>query len=68
MTVQGYGGIIIVYCGLIFIAAGAVLFITKFWNAIISGDAGFVLFWCTAILVSALLYAGCGLLVHNHTW
>ena len=46
MVVQGFGAIVIIYGGLIVIALGVVLFITKFWNALVSGDTGFILLWC----------------------
>ena len=58
MVVQGFGAIVIIYGGLIVIALGVVLFITKFWNALVSGDTGFILWWCAIILVLVSLYTG----------
>jgi hypothetical protein len=65
MVAQGFGAIIIIYSGLIVIAFGVVLFITKFWRALVSGDTGFILWWCATILVLVSLYAGCGLLLRK---
>ncbi len=66
MVVQGFGAIVIIYGGLIVIALGVVLFITKFWNALVSGDTGFILWWCAIILVLVSLYTGCGLLLRKY--
>jgi hypothetical protein len=66
MVAQGFGAIVIIYGGLIVIALGVVVFITKFWSALISGDTGFILLWFTIILVLVSLYAGCGLLLRKY--
>ena len=66
MVAQGFGAIVIIYGGLIIIAFGVVLFITKFWNALVSGDTAFILWWCTIILVVVSLYAGGGLLLRKY--
>ena len=66
MVVQGFGAIVIIYGGLIVITLGVVLFITKFWDALVSGDTGFILWWCATILVLVSLYAGCGLLLRKY--
>ena len=66
MIAQGFGAIVLIYGGLIVIALGVVLFITKFWNALVSGDTGFILWWCAIILVLVSLYAGCGLLLRKY--
>jgi hypothetical protein len=66
MVVQGFGAIVIIYGGLIVIALGVVLFITKFWNALVSGDTGFILWWCAIILVLVSLYTGGGLLFRKY--
>jgi hypothetical protein len=66
MVAQGFGAIVIIYGGLIVIALGVLLFITEFWDALVSGDTGFILFWCAVILVSISLYTGCGLLLRKH--
>jgi hypothetical protein len=60
MVAQGYGAIVIIYGGLIIIALGVILFIMKFWHALVSGDTGFILMWSAIILVLVSLYAGCG--------
>ena len=66
MVAQGFGAIVIIYGGLIVITLGIVLFITKFWHALVSGDTGFILLWCAIILLSVSLYGGCGLLLRKH--
>ena len=66
MVAQGFGAIVIIYGGLIVIALGILFFITEFWDALISGNTGFILFWCAVILVSISLYAGCGLLLRKY--
>jgi hypothetical protein len=66
MIAQGFGAIVIIYGGLIVITFGAAVFITKFWSALVSGDTGFILWWCAIILVLVSLYAGCGLLLRKH--
>jgi len=66
MVAQGFGAIVIIYGGLIIIALGVVVFITKFWSALVSGDTGFILWWCAIILVLVSLYAGCGLLLRKN--
>ena len=66
MVAQGFGAIVIIYGGLIVIAFGIVVFITKFWSALVSGDTGFILWWCAIILVLVSLYAGCGLLLRKN--
>jgi hypothetical protein len=66
MVAQGYGAIVIIYGGLIVIALGAILFITKFWHALDSGDTGFILMWSAIILVLVSLYAGCGLSLRKY--
>jgi hypothetical protein len=66
MVVQGFGAIVIIYGGLIVIALGVVLFITKFWSALVSGDTGFILWWCATILVLVSLYTGGGLLLRKY--
>ena len=66
MVVQGFGAIVLIYGGLIVIALGILFFITEFWDALVSGNTGFILFWCTVILVSISLYTGCGLLLRKY--
>jgi hypothetical protein len=66
MVAQGFGAIVLIYGGLIIIALGILFFITEFWDALVSGDTGFILFWCAVILVSISLYAGCGLLLRKY--
>jgi len=66
MVVQGFGAIVIIYGGLIVITLGIVFFIMKFWDALVSGDSGFILFWSAVILVLVTLYAGCGLLLRKY--
>ena len=66
MVAQGFGAIVIIYGGLIVITLGIVLFITKFWDALVSGDTGFILWWCASILVLVSLYAGSGLLLRKN--
>ncbi len=66
MVAQGFGAIVIIYGGLIIIALGVVVFITKFWDALVSGDTGFILWWCAIILVLVSLYAGSGLLLRKY--
>jgi len=66
MVAQGFGAIVIIYGGLIIIALGVVVFITKFWSALVSGDTGFILWWCAIILVLVSLYAWCGLLLRKN--
>jgi hypothetical protein len=66
MVAQGFGAIVLIYGGLIVIALGILFFITEFWDALVSGDSGFIIFWCAVILVSVSLYAGCGLLLRKY--
>jgi len=66
MVVQGFGAIVIIYGGLIVITLGIVFFIKKFWDALVSGDTGFILLWSAVILVLVSLYAGCGLLLRKY--
>ena len=66
MVVQGFGAIVIIYGGLIVITLGIVFFIMKFWDALVSGDTGFILLWSAVILVLVSLYAGCGLLLRKY--
>ena len=66
MVVQGFGAIVIIYGGLIVITLGIVFFIMKFWDALVSGDTGFILLWSAVILVLVSLYAGCGFLLRNY--
>jgi hypothetical protein len=66
MVAQGFGAIVLIYGGLIVIALGILFFITEFWDALVSGDSGFIIFWCAVILVSISLYAGCGLLLRKY--
>ncbi len=66
MVVQGFGAIVLIYGGLIVIALGILFFITEFWDALVSGNTGFIIFWCAVILVSISLYAGCGLLLRKY--
>jgi hypothetical protein len=66
MVAQGFGAIVLIYGGLTVIALGILFFITEFWDALVSGDSGFIVFWCAVILVSILLYTGCGLLLRKH--
>jgi len=66
MVVQGFGAIVIIYGGLIVITLGVVFFIKKFWDALVSGDTGFILLWSAVILVLVSLYAGCGLLLRKY--
>jgi hypothetical protein len=66
MVAQGFGAIVLIYGGLIIIALGILFFITEFWDALVSGNAGFIIFWCAVILVSISLYAGCGLLLRKY--
>jgi hypothetical protein len=66
MVAQGFGAIVLIYGGLIVIALGILFFITEFWDALVSGNTGFIIFWCAVILVSISLYAGCGLLLRKH--
>ena len=66
MVVQGFGAIVIIYGGLIVITLGVVFFITKFWDALVSGDTGFILLWSAVILVLVSLYAGCGFLLRKY--
>lgn len=66
MIVQGFGAIVLIYGGLIVIALGILFFITEFWDALVSGNTGFIIFWCAVILVSVSLYAGCGLLLRKN--
>jgi hypothetical protein len=65
MVAQGFGAIVIIYGGLIVIALGIAFFITEIWDALVSGDTSFILFWCAIILVVISLYAGCGLLLRK---
>jgi hypothetical protein len=66
MVAQGFGAIVIIYGGLIVITLGIVFFITKFWDAVVSGDTGFILFWSAVILMLVSLYAGGGLLLRKY--
>jgi len=66
MVVQGFGAIVIIYGGLIIITLGIVFFIMKFWDALVSGDTGFILLWSAVILVLVSLYAGCGFLLRKY--
>jgi hypothetical protein len=66
MVAQGFGAIVIIYGGLIVITLGIVLFISKFWDALVSGDTGFILLWCVIILALIFLYAGGGLLLRKY--
>jgi len=66
MVVQGFGAIVIIYGGLIVITLGIVFFIKKFWDALVSGDTGFILLWSMIILVLVSLYAGCGFLLRKY--
>ena len=66
MVAQGFGAIVLIYGGLIVIALGILFFITEFWDALVSGDTGFIIFWCAVILVSVSLYAGFGLLLRKY--
>ncbi len=66
MVVQGFGAIVIIYGGLIIITLGIVFFIKKFWDALVSGDTGFILLWSAIILVLVSLYAGCGFLLRKY--
>jgi hypothetical protein len=66
MVVQGFGAIVIIYGGLIVITLGIMFFIMKFWDALVSGDSGFILLWSAVILVLVSLYAGCGLLLRKY--
>jgi hypothetical protein len=66
MSVQGIGAVIIIYGGLIVIAIGILFILSKFWSALVSGDTGFILWWCAIILVLVSLYAGCGLLLRKN--
>jgi len=66
MVAQGFGAIVIIYGGLIVIALGIAFFITEIWDALVSGDTSFILFWCATILVVISLYAGFGLLLRKY--
>jgi hypothetical protein len=66
MIAQGFGAIVIIYGGLLIITLGIVFFIMKFWDALVSGDTGFILMWCAIILVLVSLYAGSGLLLRKY--
>lgn len=66
MVAQGFGAIVLIYGGLIVIALGILFFITEFWDALVSGNTGFIIVWCAVILVSISLYAGCGLLLRKY--
>jgi hypothetical protein len=66
MVAQGFGAIVLIYGGLIVIALGILFFITEFWDALVSGDTGFIIFWCAVIFVSISLYAGFGLLLRKY--
>ena len=66
MVVQGFGAIVIIYGGLIVITLGIVFFIKKIWDALVSGDTGFILLWSAVILVLVSLYAGCGFLLRKY--
>jgi hypothetical protein len=66
MVAQGFGAIILIYGALIVIAFGVVLFIERFWNALITGDIGFIALSCAIILAAVSLYTGCGLLLRKY--
>jgi hypothetical protein len=66
MVAQGFGAIILIYGALILIAFGVVLFIERFWSALITGDAGFIVWSCAIIFASVSLYTGCGLLLRKY--
>jgi hypothetical protein len=66
MVAQGFGAIVLIYGGLIVIALAILFFLTEFWDALVSGNTGFIIFWCAVILVSISLYAGCGLLLRKY--
>jgi hypothetical protein len=66
MVAQGFGAIIIIYGALIAIAVGIVFFIERFWNALVHGDTGFILWSGAIILGSVSLYTGCGLLLRKY--
>jgi hypothetical protein len=66
MVAQGFGAIVLIYGGLIVIALGILFFITEFWDALVSGNTAFIVFWFAVILVSISLYAGCGLLLRKY--
>jgi len=66
MIAQGFGAIVIIYGGLLIITLGIVFFIMKFWDALVSGDTGFILMWCAIILVLVSLYAGSGILLRKY--
>ncbi len=66
MVAQGFGAIIIIYGALIAIAVGIVLFIERFWNALVNGDTGFILWSGVVILGSVSLYTACGLLLRKY--
>jgi hypothetical protein len=65
MVAQGVGAIIIIYGSLIVIVLAVLTFLMHFWQAMVSGDTGFILFWGALILVSVSLYAACGLLLRK---
>ena len=66
MIAQGFGAIVIIYGGLLIITLGIVFFIMKFWDALVSGDTGFILMWCAITLVLVSLYAGSGILLRKY--
>ena len=66
MVAQGIGAIIIIYGSFIVIFLAVLTFIMHLWHALVSGDTGFILVWCTVILVSVTLYEGCGLLLRKY--
>ena len=66
MVAQGFGAIVLIYGGLIVIALAILFFLTEFWDALVSGNTGFIIFWCAVIIVLISLYAGCGLLLRKY--
>jgi hypothetical protein len=66
MVAQGFGAIILIYGALIVIAFGLVVFIERFWSALVTGDTGFIIWSCAIILVSVSLYTSCGLLLRKY--
>ncbi|MGB9177232.1 MAG: hypothetical protein WCB46_10930 [Methanoregula sp.] len=66
MAAQGFGAIVIIYGGLIVITVGVVLFIMKFWSALVAGDTGFILWSSITLLVFVSMYAGGGLLLRKY--
>jgi hypothetical protein len=66
MVAQGFGAIILIYGALIVIAFGVILFVERFWSALITGDTGFIVWSCAIILAAVSLYTSCGLLLHKY--